>query len=533
MDRLIALLGTRFKMDLRAYLRARESLGGLLLALPGLILFAALMSFFVFTAARALAASSSGLLLPIASVVATFLGLSWSLAPLLTGMAVADTHDLTRLAHLPIPLRTLTLATLLGTLMQPIILTELPIAISLTLALGGLSTRLPLVLLGVLLTLGCLHATAQAMGLAIHLIARNRRAQDWALFCGLLLSFAVGLLPILVLVRGARGLAFVMRLIESDLLAASPFAWGVRAAIHASRGHYLAYGVYSALGLLAVLAAAALSAVLIRRIHTSPLALSPRASTGTAPRARMLMGGAWGALVEKDLRCAWREPALKASLLLGMVGPILILFFLLRPGAASTSGTTLLLLAMFVGLTSVSANAFGFERRGIVLLMSFPVSRFTMLLAKNTVALVFRVPSLVMILVAGLAMDAPRSIPAALAIAAVMILLAAGVDNYMSILFPIPAPAPDKNPYAASSGGRGLGAIAVGLLLFGVALGLAAPFVFLVWLPILLNQGWLWLASVPLALMGASAIYLLLVAGAARVLRRREPALLERILEES
>jgi hypothetical protein len=61
---------------------------------------------------------------------------------------------------------------------------------------------------------------------------------------------------------------------------------------------------------------------------------------------------------------------------------------------------------------------------------------------------------------------------------------------------------------------------------------LAAPFLFLAWLPLLLGRPLLWLATLPLAVAGASAVYAMLLAGAARVLERREPELMERILSE-
>jgi hypothetical protein len=69
-------------------------------------------------------------------------------------------------------------------------------------------------------------------------------------------------------------------------------------------------------------------------------------------------------------------------------------------------------------------------------------------------------------------------------------------------------------------------------LLLGATLVLAAPFLFLAWLPLLLGRPLLWLATLPLAVAGASAVYAMLLAGAARVLERREPELMERILSE-
>jgi hypothetical protein len=57
--------------------------------------------------------------------------------------------------------------------------------------------------------------------------------------------------------------------------------------------------------------------------------------------------------------------------------------------------------------------------------------------------------------------------------------------------------------------------------------------VFLAWLPALLGRRLLWLVCLPLALAGAAAVYALLVGGAERLLVKREPELLERVLGEA
>jgi hypothetical protein len=93
-------------------------------------------------------------------------------------------------------------------------------------------------------------------------------------------------------------------------------------------------------------------------------------------------------------------------------------------------------------------------------------------------------------------------------------------------------PDPGRNPYAAVSGSRGLTAVFVTGFLMMAALTLAAPFVFLTFLPLLLGMRGLLLFSIPLALAGAGGSYLLLVGGAARMLERREPELLARVLAE-
>jgi hypothetical protein len=75
-------------------------------------------------------------------------------------------------------------------------------------------------------------------------------------------------------------------------------------------------------------------------------------------------------------------------------------------------------------------------------------------------------------------------------------------------------------------------AAAVTTLLMIVAAVFAAPFWFLTFLPVWLEQGRLFLVTLPIALLGASAVYLLAVGGTSRLLARRELELLARVLAE-
>lgn len=535
MDRLIALVLLRWRMELRSLAWRRERLVGLLLLLPFLLVGSAFTAFLAYVGIGGMAARSPETLLPALSLLVTIIGAFWALSPILSGVALTESHDVSRLLHFPIPLPTLVASSLVANLAQPLVIAALPVLMAVSLALSDALARLPLVAAGLAGSLAFTLAASQVVGLALHGLSRNRRLHDLSIFLGLALGFALSLAPIALLAGGGRPLRLVARLFtRHDFFAFSPFAWGVRSAVHAGRGEALPFVAYGAAEILAVAAAMALSTVLIHRIHRGALDLGGLGAGAAGARARMRFSGPVGALVEKDLRAAWRDPGLKATLFVGLAGPLLLLFFLSQTARSGTSGTTVLLLATFVGVSTFGANAFGFERRGISLLMSFPVERWRILVAKNLAAIVLRFPGVVMVLVAGLFLaDAAYLLPAA-TIALVTLLLSAGVDNYMSILFPITVPEPGKNPYGgAVAGGRGLGAAVLGALLLTAALVVASPFVFLAWLPLLLGTRWLWAASLPLALVGAVAVYAMLVAGAERVLTRREPELLERILGEA
>jgi ABC-2 type transport system permease protein len=529
--RLIALVGLRLRIDLRVLLGARERLLGLVLMIPGLLIVSALSCFVALFGVRALEASQPAAVVPALSAAATLIGGLWCLSPLLTGFALTESHDMARLLHFPISLPTLVVSSLIANLAQPAVLTELPMLACLALAVAGLSARLPLALIGVGLSFATILALAQLTGLVLHGLARNRRFHDIALSAGVLIGFAVSLLPLLLFTHGVGVLAGLLRfVVATDVFALSPFAWGVRAAVYAGRGHAGGCALFSLLGSAAIVAAMGASAGLIQRVYRGDVVLSSgRTSAG---QSRMLFRGPVGALVEKDLRSAWRDPALKSLLLIGFTGPLFFLFVISQTRLDSGSGHALLWLATIIGISGFGANALGLERRGIGLLLGFPVARAKVLLAKNLSAILLRLPSLVMLLVATLVLATPSLVPAVLTVTAVTMLQAAGVDNYLSIFFPFAAPAPGSNPYRGAAGGRGFGASMFSVCLLGVALVCAAPFAFLAWLPLLLERPWLWFVSLPLALGGAGAVYAMLLAGAARLFARREPELLERILGE-
>jgi hypothetical protein len=494
-----------------------------------MLVFSAVGAFVMLLAVRSVGASDPALLLPGLSALATVVGLFWMVSPLVSGLSIAESHDVSRLLHFPIPPWTLVGSSLIANLAQPMAMAELPMIAAVAVALADRAYQLPLTLAGVLLSFAVILAAAQLSALALSGAARNRRLQDLATFLGIGVAFVIGLLPLLFLWAGAGPLAAMARLLRgTDLFALSPFAWGVRGAVHAGRGDLGGFALHALLAVAAVGAAMAVSAALIQRIARGELDLSG-GPAGAAGPARMRFAGAVGAVLEKDLRMSWRDPALKATLFVGLLGPLLFVVFILQ-GASRAGSRALLYLALFLGVSAFGSNAFGLERRGVALLMGFPVERWRVLLGKNLGALLFRVPGLLLLVVAAFVLRALHLLPAALVIAACGLILSAAVDNYASILFP--APTADPRRPGAPPRGRGLTGMLVSLALLAGTMALTAPFAFLAWLPLLLGEPWLWALSLPLALAGAASVYAMLLAGSARLLTRREPELLERILGE-
>jgi ABC-2 type transport system permease protein len=532
--RLTALVALRWRSDLRALVGARERLLGALVALPFGLLFSLAGAALAFVVVRAVDARHPEALLPLVSVAATLIGVFWALSPVLSGVAFTESHDLTRLMHFPVPPRVLVLSSFVANLARPMVLGELPMAAAVALALAGATPFLPLALAGLLASLVFIVAVAQATSLALHGLSRNRRLHDAALFVGLSLTFLVSIGPFLLLSGGGRMLGGAVRaVLTSALPALSPFGWGARAGVHAGRGEPGAFALFLAASLAATAAAVGASTWLAARIYRG----DADAGVGPAARARRTRGflpGRVGALVEKDLRVMWREPALKAMLVIGLAGPLLLLFFLTRLPGGRPPAVSLLLLATFVGLGGLGSNAFGLERRAVALLFGFPVARWRILVAKNLATSVARLPGLVTVGLAGLFLAPASLLPAGGVVVVATLLIATGVDNFLSILFPVALPAPGQNPYGrAGGGGRGLVGVLLNLGALAAALALSSPFVFLAWLPLLLGTPSLWLVSLPLGLAGAVAVYAILVALASGLLERREPEILERILGEA
>jgi ABC-2 type transport system permease protein len=528
-DRLIALVGLRWRLDVRAVMGARERLLGLLLAAPGLVFLSGAASVFAGSGVRLLERTDPGLVLPLLSAVATGVGVLWALSPLLAGMALTETHDLTRLLRYPVALPTLVASSLLANILQPTVLAALPPLAALGLAVAGWGARLGPCLLGLALTLALVVASGQAVGLMLHVLSRNRRRHDRALFAGVVLAVLLSFLPLLLLSGGGAPLGRLARpLLARDVFALSPFAWGVRAAVHAGRGEPAVFLAWAGLALLAVLAALALSAALAQRVYRGDLDPGV-AGPGTAG-AGLRLPGPVGAILEKDLRMVWRDPRLKAVLLGGLLGPLVLLVLLSRN--AQGRPALFLVLASFLGLSTVGSNAFALERHGLPLLFGFPVDRFLLLVAKNLTALLVRLPGGAMVGVAAAFLVGPVLVPAVVALLLLTQILAVAVDNYVAILFPVPVPGAGRNPGAPTSGAAGLGAVAVAAAGSLVTLVVSSPFAFLAWLPLLMRRPLLWLLTLPLALAGAAAVYGILTAGAATLLARREPELLARVLAE-
>ena len=529
MDRLIALVALRWRLELRAAVGARSRLAALLVALPALGLLSLSAAFVAFSLARLLEAQRPELVLPALSAVAALVGLSWALAPLLAGVAATETHDLGRLLHYPVPLTTLVGSSLLANLLQPVVLAQLPPLLALSLGLAGVGARWPAALAGLLLALGLALAAGQCVGLALHALSRHRRWHDRALLAGIALGLGLSLLPLLLLSgagRGARRLGY--ELLARDVSVLLPFSWGARAAVHGARGEALAFLSWAAGAALAIAATVAVSSVLAQRLYRGELDLGrgpqqrpagPLAAAGRDRRAgregaahELARPAAEGARLHRGDRADARAGRAVAGH--GRAGR-----------ARADAGPRLLRRDRSARRERVRQRAAG--RLAAARLPGRPdrdpggeePGRDGCCACRPWCSWRSR-----RALVAGVSL-----LPAVLSIVLATQLIAAALDNFVSVLSPLPLPGAGRDPSTPVSGVRGLGAAAIAFVAMLGSLLLSAPFAFLAWLPHLLDMPWLWVLSLPLALAGAGGVYFMLASWAARLLTAREPELIARV----
>jgi hypothetical protein len=246
---------------------------------------------------------------------------------------------------------------LIANLAQPAVLVQALPILAVALALGGAGLARVVALAGVAMSFLLLIAVSQATGLLLYALARNRRLHDMLLLFGLPLGFALSFVPFLLLGVAPGSFQRALRWIaETDPCALSPFAWGVRAAVHGVYGEVGRAALNAGLAVAAIAAVLGLSALLAGRIHRSELLFQAWVERPLAARCRLWLPGAIGALIEKDLRTAWRDPGLKATLLLGLLGPFVLLFFFSR-GGATLEPAMLLVFSLFVGPSPFGSTA--------------------------------------------------------------------------------------------------------------------------------------------------------------------------------
>lgn len=284
---------------------------------------------------------------------------------------------------------------------------------------------------------------------------------------------------------------------------------------------------FAALGLLLVVTAVVLylwQVVLESSLSTPEAGGTTRRRQRRQPAAALSVGvGAetagttlWGRLIPpqilaiagKDLKYFWRDPQLKVVMFQSLIYvAIFILGPLLNPNKARLggSGYTLYItpLIVFLFTITLSLNSLGLERQSLTTLFLFPVKPERILWGKNLAVLALGLGELViLIILAAFLSRAWNLVLPVLAIALAGMGITLGCGNFTSVYFPQYMRQMQRGFRAtgqSSQGGclRGV----VSLVMLGVTAILLIPVGVALILPVIFNVQWIWVISIPLALL--------------------------------
>ncbi|MFJ6772887.1 transporter [Kitasatospora sp. NPDC091257] len=460
------------------------------------------------------------------------LALGWAALPLFL-FSSDESADPTRLTMLPLRPGPLLRGSLLAALIGPGPLISLVLVTGAVLAgaAGGASAAVavPAVPLAVL----CLVTLSRAVAAGNARMLSSRRGKDFAIFGGLAFALLVQVANVgSQSILGRRGgpidltplkpIASVLRWIPPISAADAPRTAG--------EGRY-------GLALLQLAAAAALLALLLRWWRRSLQELMVTADSSTLEVARgvqnsrgwrFLPQGRTGAVMQRHLRYAWREPRAKAALFTSIGMTLVICVLSMVQGWASVY--LLAMTGVFLGLQML--NLFGMDGSAfwmVAATLRTPADARSELRGRAYAVLSYAVPVTVVL---GLVLAAVTGrwgeLPSALGLALTLLGCGIALGSMFSVLAPYTMPA-DSNPMRNAAPGQG------GLILlnqFGSMLGvtvLALPVGgYLAWA--LVSDGPSWPVLLVGPLYGALVATLGVRMAAGRLLERT-PEILAKAIE--
>jgi len=529
--KLLAVAELRTRLLWRRFL-ARGGIGEgvaratlLLLAVPAGLAFAVVLGVGTFQAVR-----MPGGLRSDVTATAVFLGIWQSWTAVSLSLSDREGVDLRRFLLYPIPPgRVYALGLASGFAGDPVSLFWLLLLAG---VFGGAAFARPgpwLLLLALLLVL---FAVATALYVALleevlSLALGNRRIREWAFVLSVALS--VGLIGLLIASSDRPLRAFARAL--PTLRVAQWVAWPGAFAASAAR-HLYAGRLEPSLPWLAALAG---GAGVAGRLSFAVALWQARSGGEGAARARgagdahlpLPIGGARGALVEKEVKCLLRHPLARISAVL-VPAVAAVVGYAVEPRIPEDAGEVVRALPLFalavythLALQPFWLNAFGWERGGARLTFLAPLGAADVLWAKNAVlglySVVLFATSVLLLIVSGRP-AAAWSLPAAAALHLGTAPYLYGVGNLVSIV----------NPKAASFAVRRNASVPAlsGLAGLGVLSSVSALFSLPVLLALRTESPWVLVAGwVALGVLGA-LLYSRTLPLAAGLLGRRRDELL-------
>ncbi|MEU9074926.1 transporter [Kitasatospora sp. NPDC004745] len=460
------------------------------------------------------------------------LTLGWAALPLFL-FSSDESADPTRLTMLPLRpgplLRGSLLAALIGP--GPVVSLVLVTGAALSGADGAASAAAAVV--GVPLAVLCLVTLSRAVAAGNARMLSSRRGKDFAIFGGLLfalLAQAANVGSQSVFGRPGQHLDLSPLAPIASVLRWIPPIGAADAARTAGEGRY-------GLALLQLASAGALLALLLRWWRASLQELMVTADSSTLEVARGVRGtGGWrllpdgrvGAVMQRHLRYAWREPRAKAAVFTSIGMTVVICLLSVVQGWPSVY--LLAMTGMFLGLQML--NLFGMDGSAfwmVAATLLTPADARDELRGRAYAVLSYAVPvTLVLGLLLASVTGDWAGLPSAVGLALALLGCGVALGATLSVLAPYTMPA-DGNPMRNAAPGQG------GLLLvnqFGSMVGVAVLALpvggYLAWA--LLSDGPTW-PLLPLGPLYGALVAVLGVRFAARRLLERAPEILAKAVE--
>ncbi|KJK56731.1 hypothetical protein [Saccharothrix sp. ST-888] len=417
-----------------------------------------------------------------AVMLTTGLAVGWAALPLFL-FSTDESSDPTRLTMLPLRPGPLLRGTLLASLIGPGPVLALVLLTGAAVAAAGGAASVPAALVGVPLTVVAFVALSRAVAAGNARLLSSRRGKDFAVLGGLLFALLIQLGNIASQsVFGRPGEHGTL-----DLTPLRPFAavlrWvppisSIDAVRSAGDGSYAVAVLQLALtgGLLLLLLRwwrGSLQQLMVTADASTQIAVR---SVGRARGAGLLPGGRTGAVMQRHLRYAWREPRAKAAVFTS-IGMTLV-FCVLSVVQGWASVYVVGIAGVMLGLQMV--NLFGMDGSAfwmVAATLSTRADARAELLGRACAVLSYALP---LSLVIGIGLAAADNdwadLAPALGVTFALLGTGIGLGAVLSVLAPYAMPA-DSNPMRSAAPGQGglvllngVGSI-VGVLLLNLPLG--------------------------------------------------------------
>src|SRR5437588_1752570 len=241
------------------------------------------------------------------------------------------------------------------------------------------------------------------------------------------------------------------------------------------------------------------------------------------PQAQTAVGSIWQrigstqtfAITVKDLKYFWRDPQLKAQMLSSLYIVIVLVagpFFGSR-GSSNFGWQSLTFsapLAVFFTVFTLSYNSLGMERQGLTTLFLFPVEPRRVLFGKNlAVAALGLVELVLLLLISGFLSHDWNFVLPVLVVGLAGIAVVLGCGNVSSVFFPQRMRQIQRGFQAtgSSAGSAGCMRAIMSMVMMFVTLVVLVPVAVALFLPLLFHIQWVWVFSIPAALIYAIAFH--------------------------